>query len=256
MSHTPNSDPVGYGNMYQSKQAMSTPIYETLSTMGTADDPMSDTVGNDNYLVHPSIANSHVLKGHQPNSGFTNTWLEQRSETQLFSETFKDHQLTDVADGDYSTYYRTILKNIQERTPVSDLYFSQLNINHMKALLCHLLAKYFKEKHNKVINLTPQNQSAIELLHVMRSIYLQDCRNPVEMYSKNPAVKQQAINIEVARMNNEVITDLIPRMYSSIMMNLSYQRDQGNRPVPIAHPQNLSTVGTNLKRDLGDVTFI
>ena len=194
-------------------------------------------------------------------SGFTNHWLQSRHANNLFKERYPDHSLFSGEDKtkyseDDSIYYRDITKHIQQRTPVSDFFFSKLNIDHLKKLICKQVKNNFKTKHNRDIHLDPQSQSTQELLTVMRAIYLQKLRNPIGQFSENHITKKQTINNEIARLNQEMIYELLPKMYSSIMMELTYQRDASQMPISMDNPINVSSAGTRSQELFSERMFI
>lgn len=169
-------------------------------------------------------------------TGFTNNWLTDRHSDRLFSKRYGDFPTYYEHEGQDNTTYRDILKTIQERTPVSDLFFSKRNVDHVK----YLLAKLIRQRYGYVIS--PEAQSSNEILIVMRSMYLQYAVHAPDN------IKQQ-----VADLNLNVITDLFPRMVSNIQMQLTYQRDQGSQPLPMARPVNVSSAGTRSNRSVTDL---
>ena len=184
-------------------------------------------------------------------SGFTNKWLVSRHSDQLFTERYPDHSLfadTDVTKTeDTSGYYRDILKTIRERTPNSDFFFSQKNINHLKKLLCERVSKCFNNIHGTNIYLCPQSQSTSELLTVMRSIYLTNATN-------SNGGKTLDLN-EISGLNKDVYDYLFQRFYTNVLMELTYQRDAGQMPMPMERSINISSAGTKSNR-MADKQFI
>lgn len=176
-------------------------------------------------------------------SSFTNNWLTSRHNDKLFSERYADFPLYDeqrVGDQVYATAdngtYRDILKTIQERSPVSDAFFSHKNLNHIK----HLIAKLIKERYN--YNINPRAQSDNELLIIMRSIYLQHAKH----------LEDQVMG-QVSELNMKVLIEVIPRVNTNIQMELTYQRDQGSQPLPMARPVNISSAGTRSNKSVTDL---
>ncbi len=176
-------------------------------------------------------------------------WQSQRHNTKLFIERYPDYSMfigddvTKKKGGE--TYYRDILKNIQSRTPISDLFFSSSNINHIKYLLCKLTIKKIKNEYNKNLNITPQSQSTQELLIAMRSLYLRFQTNPLDQYSKNKKKREEAINNEIIRINRYVIDDLFHKFYNNVLMEFVYIRDIGQMVNPLDIPQSDNVKGRN-----------
>jgi len=159
-------------------------------------------------------------------TGFTNNFLESRSYNNLFTHSYGDYKLNEskIQEGQN---YSNILSTIIQDTPVSKIFFSSNNINHLKYLLCRII----KQKNN--YELSPQAQSTKEFLIVMRSIYLQNAKH------LDDKIKEQIIELNYA-----VLMDLYPRTVSNIQHYLSYIRDHGSRPLPMNHPKNVSRAGT------------
>lgn len=168
-------------------------------------------------------------------SGFTNNWLNSRHPDQLFKYRYPDFKLYDEPVNRPNTMYRDILKTL-ERSPVSDLFFSDLNLRHLK----HLIARLVKSNGGYII--TPESQSDNELFTIMRSIYLQ--------YSRNlPTDRDQ----QVADLNLKVLVDVVPRVITKINMELTYQRDAGSMPLPLERSQYVSSAGTRSNRSVTDI---
>jgi hypothetical protein len=71
----------------------------------------------------------------------------------------------------------------------------------------------------------------------MRRIYLQNSNNP-----ETPG----GIRVELLRLNDLVIKDIIPRILSEIIQNKTYLRDIEKIRVPNNLPVNTSVIGTKL----------
>lgn len=165
-------------------------------------------------------------------SGFTNNWLTERSNKNLFRDKYSDFNFY-KEDNSNNITYRDILKTIQERCPVSDLFFSKLNLNHLKVLICRLV----KSQAGYVIS--PQSQSDNELLTIMRAIYLEHGKNLPENVEE-----------QVGELNRIVLYDVVPRVISSIKQHLSYRRDHGAQPLPMDRPSYDSSAGTKSNRSI------
>lgn len=167
--------------------------------------------------------------------GFTNNWNESRSNHNLFSERYTD--FTNIVNqNDASHTAAEILTSNIERNDVSNLFFSERNINHIKMFLYKLL----RDKNGYYISV--ENQSNNDLIVTMRGVYL--------MHGKNLPTNTDK---QVIELNYIVISDIYPRMVSNIKHYLSYVRENGSQPLPHAHPQNLSNAGTKTNRSITDV---
>jgi hypothetical protein len=167
--------------------------------------------------------------------GFTNNWNTERSRENLFSHRYTDYtNITNQTDSSHTS--AEILTSTTERNPVSDMFFSERNINHLKVLL----AKMLREKNG--YNITPESQSNNDLIVVMRGVYLS--------HSKNLPV---GIPEQVIELNYITITDIYPRMVSNIKHYLSYIRESGSQPLPLEVPQYISRAGTKTNRSITDI---
>lgn len=167
--------------------------------------------------------------------GFTNHFLESRHSNRLFTQSYRDFDLTEnpgSATHD-NTNYRDILKTIQQRTPVSDFFFGQKNLDHLQQLIIRLIY----ERSNGLYKISRQSDN--ELLIVMRSIYLQ--------YAKH---LPEDVRGQVCELNRQVILDVVPKIMSNVQLYMAYMRDQGSNIRPIDRPQFESSAGTRTNRSV------
>lgn len=106
-----------------------------------------------------------------------------------------------------------MLRNIQEPSVFSMLYFSYENIAEVQRLIKY---NVFKQAQFRI-----DNQSEQELLIIMRAIYLQ--------YSKIPK-KKEDYTYEIARLNQLVVERSIRVILSEITQQKKYEFDINNRP--------------------------
>ena len=190
---------------------------------------------------------SELAKSGNP-TGFTNNWLSSRHNDKLFSTRYADFPLYDEPRKDQSKVfsraenntYRDILKTIQVRSPLSDMFFSRANIDHLKHLFCR---KIYTDSGGKY-KLTPESQSDNEILIVMRAIFLQ--------HSKNIMDPDKLLS-QVGELNLKVLLDIIPDSLARVQQELTYQRDHGSQPMPLAHPEHVSSAGTRTNRSVTDL---
>lgn len=124
--------------------------------------------------------------------------------------------------------------NIQNKTPLSELYFSKANIDLLQDQLRHRLYQ-FSDGRYKI-----DRQSDTELKIIMRSYYLQ--------YGK---FKSCNLKEQIIELNELVIQFCVPKIYDEIQQYNSYIQDVETLPMPLEHPKNLSSKGT---RNLRSVT--
>lgn len=130
-----------------------------------------------------------------------------------------------------------MLRNIQEPSVFSMLYFSYENIEEVQRLIKY---NVFKQGKFRI-----DNQSEQELLIVMRAIYLQ--------YSKIPK-KQQDYTYEIARLNQLVVERAIRVILSEITQQQKYIFDIQNRPYLESYGHN-DTQGI-VEKDIRDVSSV
>lgn len=183
-------------------------------------------------------ANYANINDSNSNSSFTWNVLSERHADKLFSERYNDFPLYDENKQAPNNTYRDILKPILERNPVSDAFFSDINLKHLKYLTCKLVY----QRSGNLYRLDPASQSDNELLIIMRAYYLQNSKN-----------LPNNIKEQVAELNLKIILDVVPRVLSRVKQELAYQRDQGSMPLPLPVPQNVSNAGTKSNRSVTDL---
>lgn len=132
--------------------------------------------------------------------------------------------------------HKYVLTGIQEHGPFSKVFFSKKNLEWL-----HANIRYTVYITNKTV-ISKQRDS--ELLECMRRIYLQNSNNPES---------KEGIKIELLRLNNLVIADIVPRILNGIIQNNIYLKDIEKIKVPIQLPLNTAVTGTKLNRGEADV---
>jgi hypothetical protein len=190
---------------------------------------------------------AYLGEDHNP-TGFTNNFLESRSNTHLFEESYSDFPTyneyragPNVYSGITNNSYRDILKTSLERDTVSDMFFSHKNMQFLKAFICNMVYK----QSNGLYKITPEAQSDNSLLDVMAPIY--------EAHGKH---LQDNFLGQVADLNYQVVLFLVPRTLSNIQQNLSYQRDQSQQPLPMDRPVYMSSTGTKSNQGMTSSRYI
>jgi len=159
----------------------------------------------------------------------------------LFNDHYGDYKIIDQKQESPDYIYLDIIKNVQERNPLIDFYFSKRNLDHVQNLIISMI--HAKTQGAYKIS----RQSDNELLTIMRSIYI---TTPT-----NPFATGRDFRAEVCKLNKNVLDWVIPRLLVNIQQYLGYVRDQGNNVYPIEHPQFLSSAGNRINRGF-DVNFI
>jgi hypothetical protein len=113
---------------------------------------------------------------------------------------------------------------IQERTPLSSLFFHPQNVDTIQVELQY---RVFKKTGIRI-----GRQSEEELRIVMRSVYLQDSINQ----SRN--LKEQ-----INKLNETVLDYCVKNAASNALQHKQYMADATTMPVPMGHP--VGTSGRN-----------
>ena len=123
----------------------------------------------------------------------------------------------------------TILYGTLTRTPLSDTFFSEKNMENLQDMLRYRV--YVASGGDFKIS----KQSNIELVIIMRAIYLQ--------YSKNLSYM---ISEQIEELNTHVIDYILPNIMSEIRQWIYYSKDIEHLPVPLELPKNLSNKGSRI----------
>ena len=126
-------------------------------------------------------------------------------------------------------YNNEALKSIQNKSKLSDLYFSQLNIDSLQNILKYRVWLESNKKHKIA------NQSEHQLKIIMRSIFLQNGK-----FNNNNILDQ------VKELNEKVIKYCLPNILSNIEMYIAYKKTVSYLPIPIILPENVSIKGTTI----------
>lgn len=144
---------------------------------------------------------------------------------------------------------RHLFKGLYGETPLTFLFFSKDNINNIQNVIKHLIYKEL----NQVID----TQDPTELMIIMRSIFLEYHRHPklldegMDEVTKKALLKQYSN--EVARLNELVINESVPKIISQIQQYLDYLRDASAPRIPFKNPVNVSLTGTRNKRSITNI---
>ena len=114
---------------------------------------------------------------------------------------------------------KTLLKGLQEPTPIGELYFSYENINRIQKMIRY---EIFRRTNGKYKLETDQNET--DLLVVMRDVYLSCCNN----------MPYRVIH-QVKELNQKTIEKIIPDMISMIKQDNEYIKklDTPIEPIPL-----------------------
>ena len=128
-----------------------------------------------------------------------------------------------------TTIRHQALNHVVECNLLNQLYLSAENIENVQQRIRFEVYEASNQQH--VIG----RQSERELVIIMRSIYL--------TYGKNlpTGLKQQ-----IADLNDLVVLEVVPKILSEIQTHVRYLWDASTQPMPLAHPQSMSTKGQKI----------
>jgi len=191
-------------------------------------------------MAHKDTGFSYLDKVEE-RTGYTNNFLQSRHHDKFFTQSYSDYRWIDENKKEENTVYRDILKGTIERTPISDFFFGEKNLNHLQNLLIRLIY----QKSNGLYQISRQNDT--ELLIIMRSIFLQ--------YGKHLPLDVQSLETQICELNRQVIIYAFPKLMSNIQQYLSYIRDHGSNVRPLDRGEHISSAGTRVNRGF-DSLFI
>ncbi len=144
---------------------------------------------------------------------------------------------------------RFLFKNLYGETLLTQMFFSDTNINNIQNLV--RLLTYRESKY--VIS----DQSVTELLIIMRSIFLEYSAHPPLLNNKmTPSERKQVLKMyrdEVSRLNEIVINYVVPKVVSQLQQYITYLEDASSQPYQMDLPQNVSSAGTRNYRSITSV---
>jgi len=144
---------------------------------------------------------------------------------------------------------RFLFKNLYGETPLTFLFFSEDNIHNIQNLTKMLVYKQM----NYIIS----DQNVTDLQIVMRSIFLAYSEHPKlidETMSKAEIsfLLKQYTN-EIARLNQLVISSIVPKVCSQVQQYLDYLRDSSSGLRTIPRSINTSISGTKAYRSITNI---
>ena len=123
-----------------------------------------------------------------------------------------------------------MLRGNWESTPISTTFFSSQNVEILQDSIRRAVFDRSKGKY------TIDKQSVDELKIIMRAMYYQ--------YSRNMPTNVAGIQQQVNDLNLKVVDWSAPHILSAVEHYYYYLNDISKLPVPMQHPQSLSSAGT------------
>lgn len=120
------------------------------------------------------------------------------------------------------------IEGISENTILSELFFSEKNINYIQMKIINIIKKKYGYKISK--------QSKNELIIIMRSVYINN--------SKNSYKNKEMLKKELTTLNKLVLTYCTKNIINNIISHNLYLQKINNDLMPIDKPVN-----TNIKGD-------
>lgn len=135
--------------------------------------------------------------------------------------------------------YPSVLTGIQQFTDFSRLFFSRQNIDWLQSNLRYELYKQ--------IGYDIGLQDEYHLIVIMRSVFLEGSRNPVD-------IREYTENIML--LNREIIKRQIPKLMTAVLTDKKYQNDKLKNRKPLDRPVNASIKGMKTLRSPSEVMNI
>jgi len=158
------------------------------------------------------------------------TQLHERGGKGMFDEQYAEYDLIKEQEKDY---YGDMVEDIEERSPLSDVFFSKTNINKIHLAIINGIKSR--------LNMTISKQSTNQLVTIMRYFYLQKRRHD---YIRHPTELKDYVFREVAYINKFVIKESIKTIESNLKQQIGYIAKIKQGVLPMAHPVNSSMSGT------------
>ena len=153
------------------------------------------------------------------NNNFNSQFAKPSMHPSMFADT------VNISQPDH--FRKTAISNKIENNKLSNIFFSQVNIDALQQGIRYLVWK--NSKNNYVVG----KQSEVQLQVVMRSIYFQ--------YSKN---LDYGILEQVKELNQKILDYVVPNVINEVENYNHYIKDISALPVPLERSKNMSSAGT------------
>lgn len=128
-----------------------------------------------------------------------------------------------------SNFNEEATKGIHSQNPISQLYFSTMNIDALQEAIRYQV--YLKSCQKHVIG----RQSDTELKIIMRAVYLEHARH-----------RDYDILPEIKRLNQLVLDFCVPKVLQEIKMYITYTNDINKLPQPMDRGEFQSSKGSKV----------
>lgn len=165
-------------------------------------------------------------------TSYTNKYLEDRNDLKNYN-LVKDHRMIEEPPTDPD--YRYMTNRDQERTPVSNLFFSRRNVDYLQ----YMMKKLVHKETGHLIG----RQSDEELLIIMRSIYLSDSKNLPDQ------ITQQVAELNYLVLKYAVYEEIIPKVKGYT----TFLHDNLRTNVVLPRERYVSQKGSRINRGTADL---
>lgn len=159
------------------------------------------------------------------------------------------YKFTDADNKLSSENTSSVFGKEHSQTLLTELFFSRTNIKSIQTLIRYIV--------HKQTGFVIDEQSSRELLIIMRSVFLEyNMHPPLVPEDATEAQKRQlhkSYTREVARLNEIVVNEAVPKIVSQIQQYIGYIRDISNQPMPGEIPKNVSIKGNRQYRSVTQV---
>ena len=152
---------------------------------------------------------------------------DQRSINVDNDKTFEYQTAYDAKKGKDNTVRHSAIRGIHEKTLLNQLYFSQQNINNIQNKIRYTIFRMSKGQ----FKIGEQEETKLTI--IMRSIYLQYCRNLPDN------IKEQ-----IQHLNEIVVDQIAPDLLSNVKQYLKYLEDKNEPYRLMERAQNVSSAGS------------
>ena len=125
-------------------------------------------------------------------------------------------------------YATEAISHTTNRTPLSDIFFSQQNMDIVQLGMRNMILN----KTNGAYNIGKQNETELKI--IMRAMFIQHAKYRTDI----------PVNVQIQEINHEVLNFAVPRIISSLNMKRKYLQDIQQLPMPLEHAKSMSTKGT------------
>lgn len=180
-------------------------LYDTNASIIDIQQYMSKNGGNSNYR----------------NNGMGQVDVQNaKVQFQMFERTTRNNK---------STEYRDALTGFWENNTLSNIYFSQQNV---QILQNGIRAGVYKMSNNQLV---VAQQSEMHLKTIMRTVYLEHARHVII----NDHDHNNDVTSQVSQLNKIVLDFCVPFVYKEAQFYVKYLEDQSKLVVPLEHSKQV-----------------